>query len=173
MTFSDKIKILLVNSGQHCENVRLLLRNFVDWHLERHTEDKDLISQYFDQASFESELNELPGKYVYPDGALLLACYENSPAGCVALRKMDSSSCEMKRMFVYEQYHGLGIGRRLSTEIVNEAKKLGYSKMKLDTSFRQIEAINLYQSLGFKKCKPYYDLPIHLKNWLVFMEFSL
>ena len=41
-------------------------------HFKRHTEDKELIDEYFDKISFEKELKELLGKYLYPDGALLL-----------------------------------------------------------------------------------------------------
>ena len=173
-THLDKqIDISLVESELDCEPVRNLLRTFVNWHFERHLEDKDLISEYFDKAEYEKEINELPGKYMYPDGALLLAHYKSSPAGCVALKKIDKDSCEMKRMFVYEQFHGLGIGKQLAVEIVTRAKELGFKFMKLDTSFRQVEAQRLYQSIGFQPCNPYYDLPERLRNWLVFMELDL
>ncbi|MBZ5856936.1 GNAT family N-acetyltransferase [Flavihumibacter profundi] len=110
---------------------------------------------------------------MYPDGALLLTHYENTPAGCVALKRIDYDSCEMKRMFVYEQFHGLGVGRQLALEIVARARYLGFRHMKLDTSFRQLEAQRLYESIGFKQCDPYYDFPERLRNWLVFMELDL
>jgi len=167
------VSITLVESETNCEPVRQLLRTFVKWHFGRHLEDKDLISEYFDKSEYEKEINELPGKYVYPDGALLLAYYNHSPAGCVALKRIDNDSCEMKRMFVYEQFHGLGIGKQLAEEIVKRAKELGFKYMKLDTSFRQVEAQRLYQSIGFQPCDPYYDLPDRLRNWLVFMELDL
>jgi GNAT superfamily N-acetyltransferase len=85
-----------------------------------------------------------------PDGSLLLAFYNDQPAGCVALKKLDDSFCEMKRMFVYPEFHGKGIGYALAKAIIDEAKKIGYSNMKLDTSIRQIEAQKLYQGFGFK-----------------------
>lgn len=148
-------------------------QSFVRWHFDRHVEDKDLITEYFDNASFEKELQELPDKYISPDGALLLGYYGTLPAGCVALRRITADCCEMKRMFVYERFHGLGVGRKLATEIVQQAKKLGFNTMKLDTSFRQIEAQKLYQGIGFQKCEPYYELPDRLRDWLVFMEIHL
>ena len=108
-----------------------------------------------------------------PSGKLLLAFYNDQPAGCVALKKIDDHSCEMKRMFVYPEFHGKGIGYALAKAIIDEAKKIGYLYMKLDTSIRQIEAQKLYQGFGFKNIEAYYELPDKQKNWLVFMELRL
>jgi hypothetical protein len=85
---------------QQLDEVRLLMRSFIVWHKARHREDRHLIDAYFDAEAFEQELATLPGKYVPPRGQLLLATLDGAPAGCVALRQIDSASCEMKRMFV-------------------------------------------------------------------------
>ena len=79
----------------------------------------------------------------------------------------------MKRMFVYPQHHGKGVGRALAEAIIKEARGLGYQAMRLDTSVRQDEANALYQRLGFQTIKPYYELPEDVRNWLVFMELKL
>jgi hypothetical protein len=84
------------------------MRSFIAWHRERHREDTHLIDAYFDGQAFEQELATLPGKYAPPHGQLLLATLDGVPAGCVALRGLDFASCEMKRMFVYTQFHGRG-----------------------------------------------------------------
>lgn len=173
MTTTSQLQVIDITDPSSAEPVRDLLRTFVQWHFERHTEDKDLISEYFDKASFDKELEELPGKYVSPDGALLLAYYNEEPAGCVALKRIDAESCEMKRMFVYPRVQGAGVGKALAVAIVEKARALGFHKMKLDTSHRQIEAQRLYQRIGFVNCEPYYELPERLKNWLVFMEMEL
>ena len=139
-----------------------------------HHEDLALIDQYFDEIAFEEELATLPGKYA-PEkrGDLLLASYDEQPAGCVALREINAQNCEMKRMFVYPQFQGKAIGHGLAETLIAQAKTLGYSKMLLDTSYRQVEAQKLYQSLGFKRIDPYYELPPQLQSWLVFMELNL
>jgi GNAT superfamily N-acetyltransferase len=165
-----EIQILNATSQQHLDHVKNLIREFVKWHLQRHLEDIDLIKEYFDPEDFEKELSSLPGKYSIPEGRLFLALYNNEPAGCVALRKIDTGSCEMKRMFVYPKFHGKRIGHALAEAIINEAKNIGYSSMKLDTSWRQVEALKLYESFGFKKIDAYYELPERQRNWLVFME---
>lgn len=153
--------------------VRGLFRSFIQWHRRRHTQDIHLIDEYFDSVAFEEELASLPGTYQPPDGQLLLASLDGSAAGCVALRKIDITSCEMKRMFVYERFHGQGVGRALAKSIVEEACTLGYKRILLDTSIRQDEAKNLYQQLGFRVVEPYYELPEAMRNWLVFMELRL
>jgi GNAT superfamily N-acetyltransferase len=173
MIIDNDIQIIDVVSNEHCEHVRKLIYHFVNWHRTRHLEDLELIDEYFDKKDFEEELESLPGKYSKPNGRLLLAMLDGEPAGCVALRKIDDQACEMKRMFVYTKFHGKGVGRALSGKLINEARIIGYQTIKLDTSFRQIEAQKLYQSIGFKVTKPYYELPKKLEDWLVFMEMKL
>ncbi len=155
------------------DQIRSLMRAFIEWHFDRHAEDIDLVKAYFDDKAFEQELATLPGKYAPPDGCLLLATANCRPAGCVALRRIDATSCEMKRMFVYTEYHGMGVGVALANAIIQEAKSLGYERMLLDTGARQKEAKGLYHRMGFKDVPPYYDLPPNLSTWLTFMELDL
>jgi GNAT superfamily N-acetyltransferase len=151
----------------------MLMRSFTDWHRQRHVQDLHLIDQYFNIAEFDAELASLPGKYAPPHGQLLLATLGGEPAGCVALRKMDTECCEMKRMFVPLQLHGKGVGRALAQAIVAQARAMGFKSMRLDTSIRQREAQALYKSLGFHPIEPYYPLSSELRSWLVFMEMQL
>jgi len=173
MKKSNHIKIIDATNEEQLDHVRNLIKAFVKWHLKRHLEDIQFTTEYFDPKDLEEELASLPGKYSIPSGSLLLALYNDQPAGCVALKRLDDHSCEMKRMFVYPEFHGRGIGYALAKAIIDEAKKTGYSSMKLDTSIRQLEAQNLYRNFGFKNTEAYYELPEKLKNWLVFMELKL
>lgn len=158
---------------EQLDDVRQLMREFVAWHRERHVEDLHLIEEYFDAKEFESELASLPGKYSGPGGSLLLATWHKETAGCVALRRIDAHSCEMKRMYVRPQFHGKGVGRALGEAVIQAARTAGYRTMLLDTSFRQTEAMQLYGKLGFQRIPPYYELPASLRDWLVFMELTL
>ncbi len=158
---------------QQLDQVRDLMRAFVAWHRQRHLADVALIDRYFDPAEFEQELATLPGKYAAPQGRLLLALHRGRAAGCVALRDLGDGICEMKRMFVYPDLHGHGIGRALADRVVAEARDAGYDRMRLDTSIGQAEAIGLYKRAGFRPIAPYYPLPDDLKPWLVFMELGL
>ena len=168
------LSISEATTKEQLDAVRTLIRAFVAWHRERHYEDLALIDQYFDAKDFEAELAGLPGKYG-PEkrGRLFLATYDGQAAGCVALREIDNQACEMKRMFVYPQFQGKKVGRGLAKTLIGEAKTIGYSTMLLDTSYRQVEALSLYASVGFRKIDPYYELPPELVNWLVFMQLDL
>ncbi len=152
--------------------MRGLMRAFVTWHRERHPQDLALIDGYFDEAEWEQELANLPGEYAPPEGALFIATADDAVAGCVAMRKIDADRCEMKRMFIYPEFRGRGIGRTLGEAIIEAGRHAGYRIMLLDTSIRQTEALTLYQSLGFEKIPAYYDLPEDLRNWLVFMKYD-
>ena len=165
--------IVQPTSADELDAVRALMRDFIAWHQVRHAEHIDLVNKYFNGAEFEEELAGLPGKYSPPKGQLLLAINDDMPAGCVALRQIDSSTCEMKRMFVREGFQGLGTGFALANAIIEEAKKLGYKRMVLDSGAKQIEAHTLYRKVGFTDISPYYSLPDDLADWLVFMGLDL
>jgi ribosomal protein S18 acetylase RimI-like enzyme len=111
---------------------------------------------------FEAELAALPGKYAPPSGALLLARGAGGEAlGCVALRPLgESGICEMKRLYVGPAARGLGLGKALAEAILNEAVRLGYTEIRLDTLPSMKAALALYGSFGFERIGPYYDTPV-------------
>ena len=155
------------------EQVRNLKRAYLAWQRQTYNDRLDLVEKYFDPNAFETELASLPGKFAPPAGRLLLANYEGSPAGTVALRDLGNQICEMKSMFVESQHLGKGIGRALAEAILREARIIGYTKMRLDTGPRQIAAQTLYRSLGFREIEPYYELPQELTEIGIFMELAL
>lgn len=109
--------------------------------------------------NFDQELAALPGEYAPPGGVLLIARDGEAPAGCVALRRLDAGTGEMKRMYVRERYRGSGLGRRLAVEVTEAAKKMGYARVLLDTLPKLAPAIALYRDLGFRETAPYLASP--------------
>jgi GNAT superfamily N-acetyltransferase len=120
---------------------------------------------------FEAELATLPGKYAMPDGRLYLAYSDDSLAGCIALRKLEDGVCEMKRLFVREDFRGAQIGVRLIERLIANAREIGYEKMRLDTyPAKMAKAVKLYESHGFVSIPPYYNNP---HDGVLFMELAL
>jgi putative acetyltransferase len=119
---------------------------------------------------FEKELRELPGEYAPPDGCLLLAHDCEKAMGCVALRRTDKQTCEMKRLYVRPEARGQRLGRKLAEEIIAEARRIGYTRMRLDTLPEMGEAVALYRTLGFRETAPYRFNPV---PGAIFMELKL
>src|SRR5262245_19403933 len=106
--------------------------------------------------SFDQELARLPGEYAFPEGRLLLASRGPAPAGCVALRKLEGTLGEMKRLYVRPEFRGLGLGRDLVLMLIEEARRSQYERMRLDTiASSMATAVSLYRSLGFCDIEAY------------------
>jgi putative acetyltransferase len=119
---------------------------------------------------FERELATLPGEYVPPFGRLFLLYEKEKLAGCVALRKIDDETCEMKRLYVRPDFRRRQLGKRLAEAVIDESRVIGYKKMKLDTLPIMTTAITMYRSLGFKPTPPYRHNPV---PGALFMELDL
>ena len=110
---------------------------------------------------FNDELKDPLKKYGIPGGTLILAYWNDEPAGCIALTPMKQEGlCEMKRLFVRPAFRKYGIGKKLVSELITIAATLGYEVMRLDTFKKLMPAILLYESFGFYYIDAYYDNPL-------------
>ena len=88
-------------------------------------------------------------------GALLIARADGRAAGCGALRTLEGTTGELKRMFTRREWRGQGVGRALLRELECVARELGLRRLVLETGIRQPEAIALYERGGFERIPPY------------------
>lgn len=109
---------------------------------------------------FDDELAGLPGAYVPPHGALLVARAGTLIIGCVGIRRLDARTCEMKRLYVQSSRRRSGLGRRLAEAAIAEGRRLGYATMRLDTLPGMEVAQALYEELGFHDVAAYTDNPV-------------
>ena len=149
-----------VTSAEDIEAAKTLFRDYETW-----------LGMSLCFQGFEEELASLPGKYAPPEGRLFLAFIENELAGCIALRKLEADVCEMKRLFLCENARGHGLGNQLIEKLIDEARQIGYTKMRLDTYPPKMgKAVTLYESHGFRPIEKYYDNP---HEGVMFMELDL
>lgn len=116
--------------------------------------------------NFGDEFAGLPGKYARPNGRLYLALVDGTPAGCVAMRRLDEARAEMKRLYVRSDFRGAKVGLALTERIIADARQIGYRALVLDTLSTMQRAQALYRSLGFVEIEPYYDSPISGTTYL-------
>ncbi|HEX6828073.1 MAG TPA: GNAT family N-acetyltransferase [Burkholderiales bacterium] len=151
--------VQLDGPGSDVETVRELFREYAG-----------SLGFSLDFQGFEHEIAQLPGEYAPPGGRLLVAVDKGQAVGCVALRRLDAETCEMKRLYVKSRFRGAGVARALAYGLVAEARRMGYRRMRLDTLPVMGEARLLYQSMGFREISPYYQNPL---PGAVYMELRL
>jgi len=88
-------------------------------------------------------------------GAFLMATRAERPVGCGAVRRIDDSSAEVKRMYVIPDERGKGVGCSIVEALENEANRLGLTRLVLETGVRQHAAMALYHRLGFRQIPPF------------------
>jgi ribosomal protein S18 acetylase RimI-like enzyme len=157
-----------IQNGRKLEE-RYMNNNIVYKKLETEEEiagAKKLILEYIQwlnqDLSFQNiddELNNFPAKYGEPEGAFFIAKEGHAIIGCVGIKKLENTICEMKRLFVKDAYKGKGIGKKLVAIILDEAKLKHYEKMRLDTLDTMEKALNLYYRNNFYRIEPYYHNP--------------
>ncbi len=146
MRVESSIVIVEAKSPAEIAAVRQLFGEYAEW-----------LGFSLAYQNFGDELASLPGKYARPSGRLLLASVDDAAAGCGAIRQLEPSVCEMKRLFVKTEFRGCGLGRKLAEKLISNAREMGYSTMRLDTVAEKMgNAVRLYEALGFREIPAYY-----------------
>jgi ribosomal protein S18 acetylase RimI-like enzyme len=92
-----------------------------------------------------------------PAGLFLVACLRGEPVGCGALKFHATEPTELKRMWVAPTARGLGVGRRLLTELEARATSRGSRVVRLETNRSLTGAIALYRSAGYHDVDAFND----------------
>jgi putative acetyltransferase len=119
---------------------------------------RSLLREYADAIGVDLSFQDFDSEVADPLGFYELVLLASD--GCVALRRVDERSCEMKRLFVRPDTRGSGLGRKLAEAVIDEARARGYERMLLDTLPTMVAAQALYRSLGFHETEPYRHNPV-------------
>jgi DNA-binding MarR family transcriptional regulator/GNAT superfamily N-acetyltransferase len=99
-----------------------------------------------------------------PAGLLLVATLHAEPVGCGALKFHDGAPAEIKRMWVAPTVRGLGLGRRLLTDLERHASAGGARVLRLETNRALSEAVGLYRANGYREVAAFNDEP-YADHW--------
>ena len=99
--------------------------------------------------NYEAEFAQLPGAYAAPKGCVMLVRHQGAVVGCAALRPIDQSTCELKRVYIRPTVRGHDGGRLLVQAMINHARSIEYQRMCLDVLPEFETAQRLYETLGF------------------------
>ena len=119
----------------------------------------------------EQELETLPGIYAPLNGRRLLAMHDGQPAGCIALKPVDATTGELKRLYVRPAFRGHAIGSQLV--VIDAARTSGHRRMILDSHLSMTDAHAIYMDAGFRRVSAPLGFPEAFIPYVVFMDMQL
>lgn len=100
--------------------------------------------------SFDKELNDLTG--FYSGGAIMVGYEGYKPVACVAIRKIDDTTCEGKRLFIKPEYRGKGYARIMLKAMTDKASEIGFKEVVFTTKPEVMSVgYGLYKRMGFEE----------------------
>jgi GNAT superfamily N-acetyltransferase len=168
----DIIKIIIATKERHAQPIRELFWEYLQWGNVKLDEE---FGFHFDIAAMiEVDMNTLD-KFMPPKGRLLLGYVDDQPMGIACLKALTDNIGEVKRMYVRPEARNRGLGRALLNLLLEEARQIGYERVRLDTARFMTEAHKLYRSAGFREIEAYEgsEIPKEFQNHWIFMEREL
>jgi GNAT superfamily N-acetyltransferase len=161
------LKITIPKTQKELVATKALSHQYLQWL----TQEGGITTCYLNEQNAYAIVDALPLHHEKPEGCLLLAQWDNEPAGTIAITKIDDQTCEMKRLYVSPLFRKHKIGVQLIKRALRQAKVLGYSTMRLDTLPKTMSAAyHLYLQLGFTPIEKYNG---NATNGVVFLEKDL
>ena len=106
------------------------------------------------------DLDEVQERYFDNGGTFLVMTENGRIIGTGAVRRMDDTVCEVKRLWFLPEYQGKGLGYCMMLALLAISREKGYRKARLATSpAYQPRAYAFYHQLGFHDIPRYNDDP--------------
>ena len=98
-------------------------------------------------------------KNYFENGGTFLGIFRGGEMICTgAIRRIDDETCELKRLWLLDEYHGQGLGYRMLQELLSIARERGYKRIWLETDpVAQSRALEFYKQAGFNEIPGYSD----------------
>lgn len=158
--------IELTEAYNHKNEIKALFDEYTELLINGNADFKN----YLEIQNYDHETQNLEDKYGKPYGRLYIAFFDSKPAGCIALRRINDTDCEMKRLYVKPEFRGKKIGGFMVKHIIKEAREIGYKHILLDTLPFLETAINMYKQYGFYEIESYNNNPM---DTLIYLKYDL
>ena len=150
------MKIEMISAVELPQRLSPLFEAYQQWLIQNEPELQIVLNGQ----GYGDELEHLQEKYAAPEGAIYILTADGEDIGCIALRKIDEKTCEVKRVFLQMAYRGKGLGRLMMERVIEDARRAGYREMVLDTLPIMKGACGLYDRMGFVPTEKYNDNPL-------------
>lgn len=97
----------------------------------------------------DADVVDLEEYYFKQNGWFEVVEFKGKIIGSVGVYHVDDQTCELRKMYLYPQYQGMGIGKQLMEDAIEAAREIGFSTMLLQTSSKLVKALPLYEQYGF------------------------
>jgi GNAT superfamily N-acetyltransferase len=166
------IRLRLVRTADELGPVVVLAGEFEEWVRARILSDHGIDFEFRSERDLFLDLDGL----LEPRARLYVAEIDSEPVGIGGLRPLSSHEAEIKRMYVRPSSRGLGAGRAIVQQLIDDARALGYRTIRLDSARFMHEAHALYRSFGFVPSSPHkweFESMPALRETAIFMRLDL
>lgn len=177
---AGEIRLVAVESAALRKAARELLEEYLRWVADLAKQSYGLA---FDVDAMVASDVEDAAKFYPPHGRFYLVEYAGEYVGVGCLKRLVQGVGEVQRMYVRPHVRGVGAGRALVERLVEDARSIGYTSLRLESLKVLSTAHNLYRSMGFKEIEPYSensmkafqspDMLAAYRENAVFMEMSV
>lgn len=104
-----------------------------------------------DPEGMDADLDDIEAGYLARGGMFtILEREDGALIGTIGLYPKSEGVCELRKMYLAREARGQGLGKRLLQEALDQARRLHFRRIELETSSRLVEAIGLYTRYGFR-----------------------
>jgi GNAT superfamily N-acetyltransferase len=148
----DEVEFQQIESEEQKDAAGALIREYLEWLNDRLRKAYKI--EFDAEAMVQSDLSD-PNKFHPPHGRFYLARYKDRIAGVGCLKRLETGVGEVQRMYVPPAQRGKGIGRAIAERLIEDARSIGYRKLRLESLEFLDAAHSLYRSVGFRQIDPY------------------
>jgi GNAT superfamily N-acetyltransferase len=145
------MRLLRVRAPEEVAAAAALAKEYGEWAVRIARSEYGIDTESEWERGLSTSIDEL----LRPRGRLYLAIEDDVPVGIGGLKPVSGEVAEIKRMYVRPSARGRGVGRALLEQLLDDARRLAFDVVRLQSAAFMPEAHALYRSFGFAEVSPY------------------